>query len=129
MLDTSPFIDRQWWSMCDADMSLPVPLGKADPQKPFIYERRYGVFYVPSRQHQHAMSVLLAFRHGLTKGIEVAERLGLGFSQGTADEWLRTAPGACFLSSVGQNVLAGTRGSLSVLERRIIGRGISYAFE
>jgi len=30
---------------------------------------------------------------------------------------------------VGKSVLAGNRESLSVLERRIIGRGVSYAFE
>jgi hypothetical protein len=86
MLDIRPFTDEQWWSMCDAHMSLPIPLAKADLQQPFVYERRYGVFYVPSGQHQNAMSILLAFHHGLTKGIDVADRLRLDFSQGTADE-------------------------------------------
>ena len=129
MLDVRPFTDEQWWSMCDAHMSLPEPLAIADLSRPFVYDRRYGVFYVPSGHHQHAMSILLAFRHGHTKGLAVAEHLGLAFSHGTADEWLRTTPGACFLSSVGKNVLAGNRESLSVLERRIIGRGVSYAFD
>lgn len=128
-LDVRPFTDEQWWSMCDANMSLPESLAKADLTRPFVYDRRYGVFHVPSGHHQHAMSILLAFRHGHTKGLAVAEHLGLEFSHGTADEWLRTTPGACFLSSVGRNVLAGSRDSLSVLERRIIGRGVSYAFE
>jgi hypothetical protein len=40
LLDTSPFTDEQWWSMCDAHMSLPVPLATADLHQPFIYERR-----------------------------------------------------------------------------------------
>ncbi|WP_068675143.1 hypothetical protein [Variovorax sp. WDL1] len=115
--------------MCDAQMSMPEPLAKSDLNRPFVYDRRYGVFYVPPGHHQHAMSILLAFRHGHTKGIAVAKHLGLKFSQGTADEWLRTTPGACFLSSVGKDVLAGTRDSLSVLEKRIIGRRIAYAFE
>lgn len=115
--------------MCDVHMSLPEPLAKADLTRPFVYDRRYGVFYVPSGYHQHAMSILLAFRHGHTKGIAVAEHLGLEFSHETADEWLRTTPGACFLNSAGKSVLAGNRDSLSIIERRMIGRKISYAFE
>ena len=71
MLDVRPFTDEQWWSMCDAHMSLPEPLAKADLTRPFVYARRYGVFYVPSGHHQHAMSILLAFRHGHTKGLAV----------------------------------------------------------
>jgi len=129
MLDTAPFSDEQWWSMCDANMSLPVPFAKADLQQPFVYERRYGVFYVPFGQHQHAMSVLLAFQHGLVKGYEVAEQLGLCFSDGTADEWLKSTPGASFRSSVGQKVQVGSRASLNALERRLIGQDVTYVFE
>jgi hypothetical protein len=129
MLDTSPFTDPQWWSMCDASMSLPVPLAKADLQQPFVYERSYGVFYVPFGQHQQAMSTLLAFRHGLVKGIDVAEHLGLSFSHGTADEWLRSTPGACFRSSVGKKIQVGSRSSLNALERRLIGIEVAYVFE
>jgi hypothetical protein len=129
MLDTSPFSDAQWWSMCDASMSLPVPLSKADLQQPFVYERSYGVFYVPFGQHQQAMSILLAFRHGLVKGIDVAERLGLSFSSGTADEWLRSTPGTCFRSSVGKKIQVGSRASLNALERRLVGREVAYVFE
>lgn len=128
MRDTSPFSDEQWWSMCDACMSMPVPLAQADLSKPFVYDRQYGVFYVPMGYHQTAMSVLLAFQHGLTKGVDVSEKLELRYSEGTADEWLRATPGACFRSSVGKKVQAGQRGSLSVIERRIFGE-VEYLFE
>lgn len=67
MLDTSPFTDEQWWAMCDAHMSLPVPLAKADLTKPFVYERRFGLFYVPFGFHHRAMSLLLAFQYDLTR--------------------------------------------------------------
>lgn len=122
------FTDPQWWSMCDANMSEPVPLARADLTKPFVYDRKYGVFYVPSGFHQTAMSVLLAFHHGLVKGVDVSQKLKLRYSEGTSDEWLRTIPGTCFKSSVGKRVNAGKRANLSAVEKRFF-IDIEYLFE
>jgi len=126
-LDIHPFTEMQWWAMCDANMGLPVPLREADMSRPFVYERAHGVFYVPMGSHQHAMSVLLAFQHGLCKGLEVAEKLALEFSHGTADHWLESTPGAAFRSSVGKKVQAGKPGNLTVIERRRLGV-VEYLF-
>lgn len=92
--------DPMWWAMCDFHMDVPRPLAEADLSKPFVYERKWGVFYVPMGCHLAAMSLLLAFQHGSTDGIAVAEKLGLRFSEGTADYWLEHTAGAAFRSSV-----------------------------
>lgn len=122
------FTDPQWWAMCDANMSLPVPLAKADLTKPFVYERRFGVFYVPGGFHQTAMSLLLAFQHDLTSGVDVSEKLKLKYSDGTSEYWLTHTPGACFRSSVGKKVQAGRKGSLTVMEWRRFG-DVSYVLD
>lgn len=127
MLNIDPYTEEQWWAMCDANMGLPLPLNEADLSKPFVYERAHGVFYVPRGSHQHAMSVLLAFQHDLHKGVDVAKKLSLVFSSGTADHWLQNTPGAAFRSSVGKRVLVGKRGSLTVMERRRLG-DVEYLF-
>lgn len=114
--------DKMWWKMCDLHMALPVPLKEADLAKPFVYERKWGVFYVPMGMHQGAMSLLLAFQHGLESGVKVAEKLGLTYSEGTADYWLEHTPGAAFLSSVGDNrIQAGSFKQLNVREHRLFG--------
>lgn len=110
---------RQWSQFCDLCMSEPVPLGQADLRRPFVYERQYGVFYVPGGMHPSAMSFLLALQHGCEDGIDVANKLNLSYSAGTADHWLASTPGAAFLSSVGRSIqVAGSRG-LTVQERRL----------
>lgn len=111
----------QWNKFCDFGMSLPIPLEAADLTKPFIYERCYGVFYVPSGMHVSAMSFLLALQHDCQHGIEVAEKLGLKYSSGTADHWLEHTPGAAFRSSVGKTVQVGSDRGLTIQERRLFG--------
>ena len=121
------FSDKQWWKMDSANMSYPVPLAKADLSKPFVYDREFGVFYVPCGYHQSAMSLLLAFKHGCKDGVDVAEKLNLEYSSGTADYWLENTQGAAFRSSVGEKIQAGKKGNLTVIERRIFG-DVQYIF-
>jgi hypothetical protein len=118
MTETPEITDQMWWKMCDANMCRPVPLAEADLTKPFIYERSWGVSYVPGGYHQSAMSLLLAFQHGLRTGIDVSEKLKLRYSDGTADHWLEHSPGAAFLSSVGKKIQVGSIKGLTVQERR-----------
>ena len=54
-------------------MSDPVPLSIADLTRPFVYERQYGVIYVPGGYHPSAMSFLLALQLGCEDGIDAAE--------------------------------------------------------
>lgn len=117
----TPLTQEQFWASCDARMSDPVPLSEADVSKPFVYDRTYGFFYVPMGYHQAAMSLLLAFHHGKSHGIDVAEHLGLRFSEGTADAWLETVPGACFRSSQGRLPSVWALGGLTFAERQRLG--------
>ncbi|MEJ6003736.1 hypothetical protein [Paucibacter soli] len=126
-LDISPFTDPQWWAMCSINMDLPHPLDKADLSRPFVYQRGYGVFYVPGGRHQAVMSLLLAFQHGLNSGVDVANKLSLEYSSGTADHWLEHTPGAAFKSSVGKHVQVAGPDSLTAIERRILG-SVQYVF-
>lgn len=119
---------RQFWKLCDAEMSDPVVLSRADVSRPFVYDRQFGFFYVPMGRHQQAMSLLLAFHHGHSDGLTAAGRLGLEYSSGSADHWLEHIPGTAFRSSQGSRVLAGRRGSLNAIERRIFGT-VDYLFE
>lgn len=114
--------DRQWWAMCDCHMSRPVPLTRAAITRPFVYCREYGLFYVVRAYHQAAMSLLLAWQHGLDRGVDVAEKLGLEYSHGTADRWLELTPGAAFMSSVGEGKIeVGREGNLNRHELRVFG--------
>jgi hypothetical protein len=127
VIDTAPFTDEQWYAMCSAHMSMPVPLARADLTKLFVYDRAWGVFYVPFGCHPAAMSVLLAFHHKSTNVIEVAEKLGLDYSAGTADEWIEVIHGAAFRSSAGRGIQASTARSLNAIERRIFAPyGLQY---
>jgi hypothetical protein len=66
------------------------------------------------------MSQLLAIALGYANGPQVAEKLGLRDSPATADHWLATRPGA-YRSSVSSKVMAGRRGQLTLIERRLLG--------
>lgn len=120
--------DRKWNAMCDVNMSEPIPLEQADVSKPFIYDRKYGVFPVPNGSHQVAMSLLLAWQYDLKNGVLVAEKLKLSYSHGTADYYLKNTQGTAFLSSVGKNVCAGHKNNLTENEKEYLGR-ITYLFE
>lgn len=117
-----PFTERQWWKMCDFNMSLPVPLAKAEAGKPFVYDRKWGLFYVPTGMHSSAASLLLSFHHNLHNGIDVSEKLNLRYSGGTFEHWLAEIPGTAFLSSVGKAVYMGRPDNLSVMEKRLLRR-------
>jgi hypothetical protein len=110
------FNDRQFYAMCDCCMSLPVKLCEADLLNPFVYDRRYGLFYVPSGYHRTAMSLLLAFRHNLNAGIQVAKKLNIKYSDETADYYLENIKGTAFKSSVGKSILIGSLKNLNKFE-------------
>lgn len=121
MFDPEKLTQRQWNLYCDFGISTPVPLAQADLTRPFVYERQYGVFYVPGAMHQSAMSLLLALQHGCDDGIDVSKLLKLEYSCGTADYWLENTPGAAFKSSVSSRIKVGSGRGLTPLERRLFG--------
>lgn len=107
---------KQRWAACDVNMSDPVELQEANLMLPFVYDREYGLFYVPGGYHPAAQSLLLAFHHGLRNGVEASEMLGLEYSCGTAEAWL-ALPGTAFRSSVSKRVCVGKKSNLSENER------------
>lgn len=110
-----------FWRMCDCHMSNPVPLAQADLSRPFVYERRWGVFYVPGGYHRIAMTLLLAWQHDCDCPVDVANKLGLDMSFDTADHWLANTDGAAFRSSVGKRIQVASRDKLNLQERRLFG--------
>lgn len=129
MIDISPFTQEQWWQLCNCNCDLPIPLEKADLTKPFVYHRKYGLFYVPSGSHNLTMATFLAFDHGFDKPLEVCTSLGikLGISH-CSDYWLEHTQGAAFKSSVSPKVQAGKRKHLNQKEKDYFGN-ISYIFD
>ena len=106
---------------CEYGLLDCVPLAKADLSRPFVYERRFGVFYVPAGRHLLAMSLLLALQNECETGVEVACHLKLEYPGDTADCWLKNTPGAAFKSSVGKRIQVATGRGLTALERRLFG--------
>ena len=127
MLDITPFTDEQWHRMCDRGLDLPVPLAKADLAKPFVYDRKWGVFYVPGGLHRAAMSCLLAFQMGKTDVVSALRLAGCTDQTEGADFYLENTPGTAFRSSVGRGIFAGHPGSLSAMELRLLG-SVEYLF-
>ena len=105
------FTDKMFWKMCDCRMGNPV----------FVYERRWGVFYVPSGYHPISMSLLLAWQNDCDDPADVADKLGLELSDETSDHWLQHTAGAAFRSSVGKKIQVASLGKLTIQEKRMFG--------
>lgn len=119
------FIDRLTAEQLDdfrgAYMSEPIPLHLADVTRPFVYDRQFGLFYVPGGKHPFAMSFLLALQHNCADGIEVSELLGIDYGHGTAERWLTQTPGTAFKSSVSKTIYVGALHHINAIERRVFG--------
>lgn len=114
--------DRIWWAMCDVEMSFPVSLNEADLTKPFVYDRRYGVFYVNIGMHVFAMALLLAWDQGVHKYMRIDYKpLGISdFMGGDAcaysDYFLENTKGTCYLPSLSKTIKAGAKCNLNDME-------------
>lgn len=113
----------QWCAMVDNHMSKPIPLGKEDLNRMWFYYRKYGIFYVGWASQQSAMSLLLAFEHGLLCGVEISDELKLDYSYGTAMEFLKL-PGTAYKNDRSKHIFC-FNGSLSPIEKRIF-KNIKY---
>lgn len=108
-----------WWKMVDFGLSMPVPLHKADLTKPFVYDRSFGVFYVPAAKHQSAMSLLLAWQLGKQNYLDIEpsdidiHECNLSDTGVLSDYYLEHTKGTCFLSSVSKKIKAGKKGNLN----------------
>ena len=128
-MSTFKLTEKQENKFIEFDIEGPYPLVQADLTRPFVYERNYGVFYVPFGMHQAAMSLFLALQHGCNSGIEVSEKLGLDYySNCAADYWLENTPGAAFKSGCSDKVFVGSVESMTFQEKRLF-KNISPIFE
>lgn len=111
--------DELWWLLCSFKMSEPVPLHKADLTKPFIYDRNFGVFYVPFGLHQAAMSLLLAWHFDTRTylDLDVAALFGLrDHDTGELSERFLMMSGTCFKSGVGKQIICYKKSNLNETE-------------
>lgn len=116
---------------CEFSVSGPLLLEVADVSRPFVYDRKFGLFYVGSGNHPHIMSMLLGFHNGYDGqygGMEYAESVGLQWSAETADKYLETVRGTAFKSSVRPFVYAGKYKNLNEFELDMFG-SVQYLFE
>ncbi len=116
-----PFTQRQWWSMCDKNMSHPMPLNEADLDSPWVYYRPWGLMYVPSGYHQGAMSLLYAFHNNQDCYMEFAKDLSIPAyraSETMSDRFLLEVKGTAFKSSVGRSIVTGSPENLNARERQ-----------
>lgn len=113
------FEDIKWCAMIDAGGNPRVErLSEALLDKSFVYCREHGLFYVQGGSHQIVMSLLLAWQHDLNDGVDVADKLGIDFSDDTSELWLEITPGALVMSSVGSIPYAHSKKNLSFQERK-----------
>jgi hypothetical protein len=114
--------EKQLWKLCDANGCDPVPLdADSGSLKSFVYDRKFGVIRCPFGSHPSVMSLLLAWHHGCKDGIEVSEFLGLEYSSGTADSFLKLK-GTAFRSSQASNVEASHSSNLEDWELAYLGK-------
>lgn len=108
--------------MCDSGISFPVPIDEADLSRSFVYDRRYGVFYVTFGRHHFAMALLLVWDLGVYNYLHIDyEKLGISEFRSDdiyeySDYFLSKTKGTCYKSSQAKSIKAGQRGNLNERE-------------
>lgn len=85
--------------MCDAGMSLPMPLHEYLSGRvyiSFVYDREWGAFPVDGGRHYQAMAQLLAMHEGLDR----FEIVNINSAYQASERYLREYAGSGFVSSV-----------------------------
>lgn len=117
--DTDNIPDEYWHAMCYAGLSTPIPLNEADLSQPFVYYRKYGVFYVPPQKHPFALALLLAWEEGVNDYLNIDNnKLGIPEFRkidvySYSDYFLENYPGTCYMSSVNKKIRVGKKGNLN----------------
>lgn len=123
LTETYPEVDEllnlitqnRWCELVDCGAGKPKPLSTADLSKPFVYDRKFGVFHC-RLSHQMLMATL----YGWHTGIDIDDNEdNLDYGQ-LADKYLEEIPGTCFLSSMAQfnenRVTCWSKDSLNAFE-------------
>lgn len=119
---------EMWWKLCDGNLWEPIKLQDADVSKPFVYDRKFGLFYVSMGYHAHVMRFLLGLHMSMNhKELEqfmikeIGEYSAIYSSFCTneyADYYLKNFSGTAFKSSVGTKILCGRFENLNYTERK-----------
>lgn len=91
--------------LIDTNSSGPYSFEEFDFEKPFVYTRSFGLFFVPFGYHPHTLSLFLAFENGFSDGYSMANSLNLRYGYPTAEFYLENYKGVAYKSSVGKCVL------------------------
>jgi hypothetical protein len=98
----------------------PEPFLDVDFGRPFVYDPKWGVFYVPAGGHPRAMAALACLHLGFPDILSAEQHLGLQDCWcGLADYWLEHYHG-CYRSSVSEEITVWDRDSLEEWEVRVI---------
>lgn len=92
----------------------PVRLQDADLSRPFVYDRRYGVFYVGTAKHAFVMATIYAWDRGYTDYFDMPI---VGTVTDIADDYLIKTVGTAFRSSLStKRIVAGKPTNLNDTE-------------
>lgn len=98
------------------NMSSPITLESANLTKSFVYDRKFGFFYVAGGSHNIAMSFLYAMHHGFNDIHKMFEHPDFSNMKGRgsiclgeiSDRYISEIEGVCFKSSVSNYILGGS---------------------
>jgi hypothetical protein len=103
--------------MINAEMSHPKSLNELDPEKDFVYDRHYGLFFVPFGRHTIAMATLYSFHKGFVFYGDLSD--GYVDTSKIADKFIDEIEGTAFKSSVADSVYYR---NLSSMEKRLFSK-------
>lgn len=108
--------------MFNMGMSNPVSLNEADLTRPFVYYRKFGVFYVTQGMHQYAMATLLAWEMDCYNYLRIDHKsIGISDFHSSeacvlADYFMDHYKGVCYMSSLNNKFRASNSKNLNELE-------------
>ena len=105
-------------SLEDYKMTLPIPLKDADLGEPFIYDRRYGVFYIQGSYHLSGTAMLYAWSQGAKNSFDFLMDTGLNAGK-QSEKFLLDLEGTAVGSSVSSFIEIGRLKNLNEEEKQI----------
>lgn len=111
-----PMTEENLSLLVNHNMSRPITLERANLTKSFVYDRKFGFFYVAGGNHNIAMSFLYAMHHGFNDVHKMCEHPDFSHMKGRcsscfdeiADRYISEIEGVCFKSSVSNYILGGS---------------------
>ena len=107
--------DEKLYQLVDYKLSNPISLEDGNLTKSFLYDRKFGFFYVSGGNHQLAMALFFSWHKGFLNPHELYESeeykeiksTGIGRFEALADKYIDEIKGTCFKSSVSRYIIGG----------------------